>query len=61
MARSAVLQRLLNGAPPNVRLFRVGALRDSDANRFDRLHGFVPVSETEWDTAYERLPNPAAG
>ena len=58
---SAVLQRLLNEAPPNVRLFRIGALRDSDANRFYRRHGFVPVSETEWDIAYERPHDPAAG
>ena len=58
---SAVLQRLLNEAPADVRLFRVGALRDSDANRFYQRHGFVPVSETEWDIAYERPHEPAAG
>jgi len=50
----AVLQRLLNSAPDGVKLFRVGALRDSDANRFYQRHGFVKVSEDEWDIAYER-------
>ena len=50
----AVLQRLFESAPEGVALFRVGALRDSDANRFYRRHGFVTVSEDEWDIAYER-------
>ena len=58
---SAVLQRLLNEAPNRVRLFRVGALRESDANRFYQRHGFVKVSEDEWDIAYERLHHPAPG
>ena len=57
----AVLQRLLGETPPAVELFRVGALRDSDANRIYRRHGFVKVSESEWDIAYERLHHPAAG
>jgi GNAT superfamily N-acetyltransferase len=50
----AVLQQLFESAPEGVALFRVGALRDSDANRFYRRHGFVKVSEDEWDIAYER-------
>ena len=58
---SAVLQRLLNEAPNRVRLFRVGALRESDANRFYQRHGFIKVSEDEWDIAYERLHPPAPG
>ena len=58
---SAVLQRLLNSAPDDVKLFRVGALRDSDANRFYQRHGFVKVSEDEWDIAYERPRHPAPG
>jgi ribosomal protein S18 acetylase RimI-like enzyme len=56
---SAVLRGLLNDAPNGVRLFRVGALRESDANRFYQRHGFVKVSEDEWDIAYERLHPPA--
>jgi hypothetical protein len=51
----------LNEAPPNVRLFRIGSLGRSDANRFYRRHGFVPASETERDIAYERPHDPAAG
>ena len=51
---SAVLRRLFNEAPPQATHFRVGALRDSDANRFYLRHGFVLVAEGEWDIAYER-------
>jgi GNAT superfamily N-acetyltransferase len=57
----AVLRRLLNDAPDGVKLFRVGALRGSEANRFYRRHGFVEVSEDAWDIAYERPRHPAAG
>ena len=56
-----VLRRLLNSAPDNVKLFCVGALRDGEANRFYQRHGFVKVSEDEWDIAYERPPHLAAG
>ena len=56
-----VLRRLFNSAPDNVKVFRVGALRDSDANRFYQRHGFVKVSEDEWDIAYERPHHLAAG
>ena len=62
---SAVLVRLLNGAPSGAKLFRVGALCESDANRFYQRHGFVQASESEWDIDYERdheRPHtPAAG
>ena len=51
---SAVLGRLFNEALPAVTCFRVGALRGSDANRFYGRHGFVPVSDSEWDIEYER-------
>lgn len=50
----AVLARLFATAPAGTRLFRVGALRDSDANRFYQRHGFAKVGEDEWDIAYER-------
>jgi ribosomal protein S18 acetylase RimI-like enzyme len=35
---------------------RVSALRDSDANRFYRRHGFKPVGQTEFDNHYLRAP-----
>ena len=57
----AVLARLLSEALHSVRLFRVSALRDSDANRFYLRHGFVKISEDEWDIAYERPRHLAAG
>ncbi len=56
----AVLARLFSSAPGSVKLFRVGALRDSDANRFYQRHGFVKTSEDEWDIAYERPRHAAA-
>ncbi|SMC25241.1 Acetyltransferase (GNAT) domain-containing protein [Andreprevotia lacus DSM 23236] len=34
----------------------VGALRDSDSNRFYRRHGFVQSGESEWDIHYARPP-----
>ena len=51
---SAVLGRLFDEALPQLVCFRVGALRGSDANRFYERHGFVAVSEGEWDIDYER-------
>ena len=57
----AVLRQLLNSAPEDVKLFRVGALRDSDANRFYQRHGFVKISEDTWDITYERPCHLAAG
>jgi ribosomal protein S18 acetylase RimI-like enzyme len=35
---------------------RVGALRESDANRFYERHGFVLVERTEFDNHYLRAP-----
>ena len=35
---------------------RVGALRESDANRFYRRHGFVHERTSEWDEHYRRPP-----
>lgn len=54
---SAVLERLFRDLLPSVRLVRVGALRESDANRFYQRHGFLQVAETEWDIEYERPAN----
>ena len=55
----AVLRPLFKEAPSQATRFRVGALRDSDANRFALRHGFVPVSEDESDLACERPRLPA--
>ena len=64
---AAVLQRLFDEASPSSQsptqplgtCLRVGALRGSDANHFYEQHGFVKVSEGEWDIEYERLHLPA--
>ena len=34
----------------------LGALRDSDSNRFYQRHGFVKTGEDEWDIYYVREP-----
>jgi GNAT superfamily N-acetyltransferase len=39
---------------------RVGALRESDANRFYLRHGFVLVERAEWDNYYTRAPQACA-
>lgn len=54
---SAVLRRRFDETAPSVACFRVDALKGSDANRFCERHGFVEVSEGEWDIAYERPRN----
>jgi GNAT superfamily N-acetyltransferase len=60
---AAVLRQLFDEAPltsqPPTTCLRVGALRGSDANRFYERHGFVKVSESEWDIEYERPHLPA--
>ena len=58
---SAVLQRLFDSALDGIEFFRVGALRESGANRFYQRHGFSKVSDDEWDIAYERPRHLAAG
>lgn len=37
---------------------RLGALKESQSNDFYQRHGFVVTTEDEWDTYYERSPNP---
>ena len=49
-----VLQGILEDADRRGLPVSVGALRDSDANRFYRRHGFVQTGETEWDVDYLR-------
>jgi len=51
---SAVLRRLFDEAPQCATRFRIGALRDSDSNRLYVRHGFVKVTESEWEIEYER-------
>lgn len=56
---AAVLADLFARADREGRRVRVGALRDSDSNRFYLRHGFVQVEQTEFDNLYERPARPA--
>jgi GNAT superfamily N-acetyltransferase len=56
-----VLARILRGADRDGLPVRLGALRDSDANRFYQRHGFVWTGEDSWDIYYERAPLPYPG
>lgn len=51
---SRVLRRMLAAADERQIPVRVGALKQSDANRFYRRHGFVFVDAGEWDNYYVR-------
>lgn len=51
---SAVLEQLFGDANAAALPIRVGALKQSEANRFYQRHGFVQVDEGEWDIYYER-------
>lgn len=53
---SAVIQRVLTEADELKKIIHVGALRDSDANRFYLRHGFVLREVTEFDNYYLRYP-----
>ncbi len=53
---AAVLADVLARADARGARVRVGALRESGANRFYRRHGFVQASASEWDVHYERAP-----
>lgn len=53
---SAVLAQLFVEADAEAQQLRVGALRDSDANRFYARHGFQLVEQGEFDNYYVR-PN----
>ncbi|RKE36231.1 acetyltransferase (GNAT) family protein [Paraburkholderia sp. BL23I1N1] len=52
----AVLAELFAEADAKSLPLKVGALRDSDSNRFYQRHGFVKAAESEWDIYYEREP-----
>jgi len=51
---AAVLARVFEEADTLALPLRVGALRDSDANRFYQRHGFEFHAEEEWDIYYLR-------
>jgi len=56
---SQVMQRILQDADSRGLPVSVGALRDSDSNRFYRRHGFIQTGESEWDIDYLRpAPSP---
>ncbi|MFM0305882.1 GNAT family N-acetyltransferase [Paraburkholderia sediminicola] len=56
---SKVLTAILVEADSRSIAVRLGALRDSDSNRFYQRHGFVRTKETEWDIYYVREPQRA--
>ncbi len=49
-----VMRMILQEADRQGLPVRLGALRDSDSNRFYRRHGFVQTGESEWDIDYLR-------
>ena len=53
-----VLQLVCAEADAAKQSLRVGALRDSDSNRFYLRHGFTLTESAEWDNYYIRLPQP---
>jgi GNAT superfamily N-acetyltransferase len=54
---SAVLRWVFEEADASTSALHVTALRDSDANQFYKRHGFIFLSETEWDINYVRYPS----
>jgi len=53
---AAVLVEVFAQADRERLAVRVGALKDSPANRFYVRHGFVLAERTEWDNYYVRMP-----
>jgi RimJ/RimL family protein N-acetyltransferase/N-acetylglutamate synthase-like GNAT family acetyltransferase len=51
---AAVLADVFAQADAQAKPLRVGALRDSDSNRFYQRHGFELVETAEWDNYYVR-------
>ena len=51
---AAVLSRVFSEADLQCLDVRVGALKDSDANRFYARHGFEFVEQSDWDVYYVR-------
>lgn len=57
---AAVLADVIEQATAKGLAIRVGALRESDSNRFYARHGFRLVEQTEFDNHYVRLSSSAA-
>ena len=53
-----VLKHILAEADRTGASVHVGALKESDSNRFYCRHGFVPDGEGEWDNYYVRPARP---
>jgi ribosomal protein S18 acetylase RimI-like enzyme len=53
---SAVLSQVFAEADAGQQVVKVGALRESESNRFYIKHGFVLVQQAEYDNYYERVP-----
>jgi GNAT superfamily N-acetyltransferase len=51
---SYVMSVLISHAKEKRKPIRLGALRDSGSNAFYERHGFVKISEEEWDIHYVR-------
>ncbi len=58
---SHVMADLLSRSDVRKQPVRLGALRESAANRFYQRHGFVQTAEDEWDIYYLRMPKPDEG
>jgi GNAT superfamily N-acetyltransferase len=57
---AAVLARIFAEADERGAALRVGALKQSDSNRFYERHGFERVEVGEWDNYYVRKPRGSA-
>ncbi|MBS1727149.1 MAG: GNAT family N-acetyltransferase [Armatimonadetes bacterium] len=52
-----VLEAVFEEADKDGLAVTVGALKESDSNRFYVANGFEKVGEGDWDNYYRRLPN----
>jgi ribosomal protein S18 acetylase RimI-like enzyme len=52
-----ILKRVFSEADNSNRSVTVGALRESNSNRFYQRHGFCKSAESEWDIYYIRHAN----
>jgi len=57
---AAVLDAVLADADAQALPVKLGALRDSDSNRFYQRYGFIKTGEREWDIYYAREPRALA-
>ncbi len=54
---SKVLEQIFADADEKGLVIKVGALKESESNRFYQRHGFELVEETDWDNYYLRPAN----